>query len=102
MSEEIDPQKMPQASRDPELWEEYFLKVCDERLRLTLEKEKERYYDPNPYESLQDSMIHHFKTLGDILKNPDVPPRKCTSSYDELVMDWLREEISKLISEKLH
>ena len=43
MSEEIDPQKMPSVPRDPKLWEDYFIQVCNERLTLTLDKEKERW-----------------------------------------------------------
>ena len=94
---------MPPAPRDPELWEHYFLQVCDERLTLTLAKEKEQW-DADLSESracLRPRMIRQFERLKEILRCPGIPPEKRPYSFNVYTTKF-REEISKLISEKLH
>ena len=100
MSEEIDPEKMPPVPRDPKLWEQYFLQVCSARLSLTLAKEEEQWDadSSEPHEQLRPRMIDQFKRLRVILSNPSVPRPYSFTSWTKL----FREEISRIISEKLH
>ena len=43
MSEGIDSKEMSSAPMNPRDWNNYFIKVCKERLRLTLEKEEKQW-----------------------------------------------------------
>ena len=103
MSEEIDAAKMPPVPRDPKLWEEHFLQVCSVRLSLTLTKEKEQWDadSSEPRERLRPRMIDQFKRLEDILNNPGVPPVKDPYFFHPRMKNF-REEISRMISERLH
>lgn len=94
---------MPPAPIDPKDWKEYFIQVCSARLTLTLAKEEAQWDAdfPPTYSFLRTSSIDKLSALGEILDNPGVPPRVRVLPFNRFTIIF-REEISKLISEKLH
>ena len=102
-SADVDPETMPAVPKNPKFWEEHFRQVCSTRLSLALAKEKERFDADfsGSRERLRPRMMDQFKRLRDILNNPGVPPRKNPYPFTASTR-FFREEVSRLISEKLH
>ena len=96
---------MPPVPDNPKSWEDHLLQVCRTRLSLALANEKKEFEADISRHSiiskeLRLKMIDQLKRLGDLLSNPDVPPRKDPHPVS-VFLKLFRQEVSKAIGEKL-